>query len=231
LRAFSVLVSNFAGRIELPAQHGLSLYIRMDETDIIFDTGRDDLFLYNSGFMNLPVNGIKYTVISHIHEDHTGGIPYLSRHFSMAGRPCTIVCPADYEFLPLPAIKRQVIENEEKLAEGIHVFATQILDETREKMEELSLIAGSTLFVGCGHSGIHRILEKGLGLAKIDTIAGGFHNFNQRSSELLSTARFLTDSGIKKCILLHCTSMNFIRHLEDAGIECKVGYVGHCYEI
>jgi len=230
LRAFSVLVSNFAGRKELSAQHGLSLYIRMDDTDIIFDTGQDNLFLYNSDFMNLPVSNIKYAVLSHVHEDHTGGIPSLSRYFSMSGRSCEIVCPADYEFLPLPAIKKKVITNEEKLAEGVYVFATQA-EGHPEKMEELSLIAGSTLFIGCGHAGIHRILDKGLGIAKIDTVAGGFHNFDQQSTELLSTARFLADSGIKKCILLHCTSMKFIRYLEDAGIDCKVGYVGHCYDI
>ncbi len=232
MRAFSVLVSNFAGRKELPAQHGLSLFIRMDDTDIIFDTGADDLFLHNARFMNLPVLNIDSVVISHFHYDHIGGLPHLSKYFSVANKVCEVICPESYEMPPLPALRKRSSDFFKDTNKNAAIIETSTVDKEGKQIAELSIIAGKTMFAGCGHSGIHEMVETALKkVGAIDTIAGGFHNMEHSSAELHATAQFLAGKGIKKVILLHCTTMKFIRHLEDSGIECKVGYVGHCYNI
>jgi 7,8-dihydropterin-6-yl-methyl-4-(beta-D-ribofuranosyl)aminobenzene 5'-phosphate synthase len=232
LRAFSVLVSNFAGRKELPAQHGLSLFIRMDNTDILFDTGADDLFLHNARFMNLPLININYAVVSHFHYDHIGGLPHLSRHFSMTNKVCEVICAESYEMPILPAIKKRSPDYGKEINDNISIIKTSTEKSDGESIIELSVVAGKTMFIGCGHSGISKMVETALKkVGSINTLAGGFHNMSQSSNELENTAKKLARIGIKKVVLLHCTTMKFIRHLEDNGIECKVGYVGHSYNI
>ncbi len=231
MRAFSVLVSNFAQRKELPAEHGLSLYIRIDDTDVVFDTGQGNLFLHNAQFMNLPLSNVKTAVVSHLHDDHAGGVPFLSRYFSMVGKTCEVIVPVDYEMPMLPALKKRKAESFENICEKVYVVTTQCVEKSGEKMDELALVADKTLFSGCCHTGIEKVLSVALKYGEINAVAGGFHNFGHTASELRSTAEALAFSGIKKVVLLHCSSMKFIRHLEDMNIECKVGYVGHCYSL
>ena len=56
---------------------GLSIYIEDGETKILFDTGYSDIFLKNAEKMNIDLSKINYLIISHGHNDHTGGLKYL----------------------------------------------------------------------------------------------------------------------------------------------------------
>jgi 7,8-dihydropterin-6-yl-methyl-4-(beta-D-ribofuranosyl)aminobenzene 5'-phosphate synthase len=70
-----VLVENKTYKNECYAEHGLSLYIHAGGKRILFDTGSSDLFMYNANKMGVDIRGIDFTVVSHGHYDHTGGIP------------------------------------------------------------------------------------------------------------------------------------------------------------
>lgn len=56
---------------------GLSFYIEVDDRKILFDTGYSDVFLRNAQKMNLELNQITDLVLSHGHNDHTGGLKDL----------------------------------------------------------------------------------------------------------------------------------------------------------
>jgi 7,8-dihydropterin-6-yl-methyl-4-(beta-D-ribofuranosyl)aminobenzene 5'-phosphate synthase len=71
----SILNDNIAGRHCL-AEHGLSFLIEADET-VLFDTGSTDVFSYNAKIMNIDLREIKTIVLSHGHDDHTGGLMHL----------------------------------------------------------------------------------------------------------------------------------------------------------
>ncbi len=55
----------------------VSYYIEDGNTKILFDVGYSDAFIKNAQKMNIDLNKISKIVISHGHNDHTGGLTYL----------------------------------------------------------------------------------------------------------------------------------------------------------
>lgn len=229
MRAFAVLSSNCAGRSGLLAENGLSLYIRFDETDIIFDAGAGPLFSDNAEFMNLPLHKAEFAVISHAHPDHCGGIPVLSGIFSMISGCCDIYHPEGLELTGLPALRSKPVIKETGLKKDVRLVLTSS-ETDKGHLQELSLVAGNTLFTGCGHAGLIDIINRAERYSVIDTVAGGFHNFNMSVIEMKHTAKAVAEAGIKRMILLHCSSMRSVRYFEDEGIDVRIGLVGNSFE-
>ena len=69
----TVLNDNVAGRW-CRAEHGLSFLIEADQT-VLFDTSSSsDLIAYNAQILNIDLQQIDTIVLSHGHDDHTGGL-------------------------------------------------------------------------------------------------------------------------------------------------------------
>jgi len=69
----TVLNDNIAGRW-CRAEHGLSFLIEADRT-VLFDTSSSsDLISYNAQILNIDLQQIDTIVLSHGHDDHTGGL-------------------------------------------------------------------------------------------------------------------------------------------------------------
>lgn len=68
----TVLNDNVAGRW-CRAEHGLSFLIEADRR-VLFDTSSSDLIEYNAQILNIDLQEIDTIVLSHGHDDHTGGL-------------------------------------------------------------------------------------------------------------------------------------------------------------
>lgn len=68
----TILNDNTAGRW-CRAEHGLSFLIEADRT-VLFDTSSSDLIGYNAKILNFDLHQIETIVLSHGHDDHTGGL-------------------------------------------------------------------------------------------------------------------------------------------------------------
>jgi len=64
-------------------EHGFSCYIEDGERRILFDTGASDVFMRNAANMDIDLNGLTDIVLSHGHDDHTGGLRYLTKRVSL----------------------------------------------------------------------------------------------------------------------------------------------------
>ncbi len=62
----------------LKNEHGLSLYIKYNDKNILFDAGPSNVLVSNSEKLNINLKDIDYLILSHGHFDHGGGIiPFL----------------------------------------------------------------------------------------------------------------------------------------------------------
>ena len=60
---------------------GLCFYIEDGTERILLDTGYSDLFIRNAKKLGIDLSALTKVVISHGHDDHTGGLPHLLENF------------------------------------------------------------------------------------------------------------------------------------------------------
>ena len=63
----------------------LCFWIEEGKEKILFDTGYSDVFFINAQKLGIDLSGITSIVISHGHNDHTGGLKYLLSKLNLAG--------------------------------------------------------------------------------------------------------------------------------------------------
>lgn len=73
----TVLVDNTASGRGLLGEHGLSFLIETKSSRLLFDTGQGLALLHNAQQLGIDLKDLDAIVISHGHDDHTGGLPGL----------------------------------------------------------------------------------------------------------------------------------------------------------
>lgn len=74
---FWILCDNDVRRARFLAEHGLSLWIEHNGTEILFDAGQTDVWLKNARTLGIRPEAAAAVVLSHGHFDHCGGLPYF----------------------------------------------------------------------------------------------------------------------------------------------------------
>lgn len=77
VRVTALIENNPDDKKELFYEHGLSLYIELEDTNLLFDTGQTGDFIKNSEKLKKSIQDLDYVVISHGHYDHSGGVHRL----------------------------------------------------------------------------------------------------------------------------------------------------------
>ncbi|MGL5562034.1 MAG: MBL fold metallo-hydrolase [Tannerellaceae bacterium] len=59
---------------KLACEHGLSIYFEKDGKKYLYDTGASHLFIENAKTLGIDISEIDALILSHLHDDHTGGL-------------------------------------------------------------------------------------------------------------------------------------------------------------
>lgn len=82
MKIFCVVENTAAFSSEFWAEHGFSVLIEHESSKILFDTGRSpEILERNMGLIN-GFDDLETVVLSHGHEDHTGGLPAVFKNTS-----------------------------------------------------------------------------------------------------------------------------------------------------
>lgn len=143
-----ILVDNCTAQANVLAEHGFSLLIEEGETKILFDTGATDVLIHNSGIYNLDLSEIDKVVLSHGHDDHTGGMKY----FFPLNSKCSVVCGRGYNVsrcgtrgtdisfpaeLVIPEERLDIVDDVLQLSESVYAVSAR-----SSKLNNFSHISG-----------------------------------------------------------------------------------------
>jgi 7,8-dihydropterin-6-yl-methyl-4-(beta-D-ribofuranosyl)aminobenzene 5'-phosphate synthase len=70
----TTLAENTAGMRDIVAEWGFSALIETEEMKVLMDTGCGHGIIYNADLLGVDLGSIDAIVISHAHQDHTGGL-------------------------------------------------------------------------------------------------------------------------------------------------------------
>jgi 7,8-dihydropterin-6-yl-methyl-4-(beta-D-ribofuranosyl)aminobenzene 5'-phosphate synthase len=186
----------------LEAAWGFSCLVEGMEKTVLFDTGGA-----NMRKLGIAPQKIEAAVISHIHEDHAGGLNHLLRE----NREVVTYLPRSFA----KPFKRDI----EKLGSrvvSVHDPMTicESVSSTGElgtMLQEQSLVVrtkrGLVIVTGCAHPGIERIVRtsKERFGGEILLVLGGFHLTGRTNAEIESVITGLKSLGVRHVAPCHCT--------------------------
>jgi 7,8-dihydropterin-6-yl-methyl-4-(beta-D-ribofuranosyl)aminobenzene 5'-phosphate synthase len=185
----TIVYDNEVEKQGLRAGWGFSAVVQdKDMPKILFDTGADSpTLLHNMSNLGVPLKDIGIIVISHVHGDHTGGLPGILE----VNKDVKIYIPKSF-WGTLPARKVITVTSSVKISE--RVFSTGELKGIEQSLV-LKTDKGIVILVGCSHPGVGSIIDAASRFGKVYGIVGGFHGFHD----------FERLNGLSLICPCHCT--------------------------
>jgi 7,8-dihydropterin-6-yl-methyl-4-(beta-D-ribofuranosyl)aminobenzene 5'-phosphate synthase len=229
----SIVYDNYRVNPDLTAGWGFGCVIRTPSKNILFDTGgNSSILLSNMEKMRIDPKDIDIIVISHIHEDHLGGLDgFLERNEDVE-----VYIPFSF-----PNSIREKIESygaeyrdvEASVQVSAKIYTT---GEMGTSIKEQSLVLdtkkGLVVITGCAHPGVVNITKKAkqiLPNKNIYLLIGGFHLSGASDSELRGIIQEFRDMGVQKIAPSHCSGDRcrelFKEEYEEDYIESGVGKI------
>ena len=213
----TILVDNYIYAAETKSDWGFSCLIEGLEKTILFDTGRiGGILVNNIDILHVDLRQVGQLVLSHEHQDHTGGLPEVySRNPDI---PAFVPVSFSEDFGQRTGIK--TINRVDKPAEICrNAFLT---GEMGEQIKEQSLIIntrqGLLIITGCSHQGIIELLQAAKKLLNKDIylVLGGFHLLEHSNAAVHEIIKEFKKLEVRKCGATHCTGDRQIQMFRDA---------------
>jgi len=205
---FTVLYDNYLHQDGTKADWGFSCLIEGTERTILFDTGtQPQILMHNVKVLNIDLKKVNQVVISHIHEDHTGGL----RAVLEQNPKVTVFFPVSFppEFrLRVESLKAQAQAVDKPVEICRNVYLTgEMGDEIKEQSLIIDSPKGLIIVTGCSHQGIVNILRRAKEILDkpIHLVFGGFHLGNKSEAEMQEIIAAFKQLKVEKCGATHCT--------------------------
>lgn len=188
---------------------GLCYYIEDEGSRFLLDTGYSDIYIENARRLGIDLSLIDTIVLSHGHNDHTGGLPAYFEHFDNPGLKI-IAHPEALSEKQFDGENIGTTGRESGEGESDFLFDDSALAHTTPD--------GIYIVTGCSHSGICNIVEyakKVTGDSRVLGIIGGFHLF-KLDGQVDRTIQYFLDNHIERLLPCHCTSFRVRAQIHQA---------------
>ncbi len=221
----TVVYNNVPHKQGLQTGWGFSCLVEGLEQTVLFDTGGDgETLLHNMTDLGIDVNEVDAVVLSHIHDDHTGGLAaFLSRNPDV-----TVYVPESFPEPFVTTVRRmgatvRTVAGPRELAEGVHTTG-EMGSDVKEQALILETRDGLVVMTGCAHPNVATMTERAadyLG-GEILLVMGGFHLRSSSDAEIQGIIGRLRALGVAKVAPSHCTGDNAMRLFQDEWGEAYV---------
>ena len=198
----TILFDNYPFDSRLSIQWGFAALVEYHGHTLLFDTGADgSMLLENMKQLGADPRSVEAVIISHAHDDHTGGLQAL---LHTGSRP-TVYTPPFSGLLKSVGAQTKLVEvtNALEIFPGVHTTGP-VNDEQALVVETRD---GTVVITGCAHPGAAKMVRQAQEVVpgKIALLAGGFHFYETSKAKLPSIIAELRQLGVEKVLPSHCT--------------------------
>jgi 7,8-dihydropterin-6-yl-methyl-4-(beta-D-ribofuranosyl)aminobenzene 5'-phosphate synthase len=227
----TVIFDNNPYQKELGTDWGFAALINGADKTILFDTGNGSLLVDNMRKLSIEPNSVDVVVLSHIHDDHTGGLESFLQENSDVTVYMLKSFPRKFKDSTLNS-GAQIVEVTESVQVCENVYSTGVSGKLiREQAVVIRTDKGMVVMTGCAHPGIVNIVNKARGLFKDDIllVMGGFHFEWTTKGKIEKVVSAFKKLGVKYVGPCHCSGDKarsiFKEHFENGYIDIGAGKV------
>ncbi len=186
---------------------GFAALVEHQNQTLLFDTGGDGLILLeNMRILGINTSNIQGIMLSHAHNDHTGGLVHL---LESGARPTIYVFPRFGGNIDQETAKiTEVVQVEAGDSISQWMYTTGVMGGSiREQALVIRASKGLVVITGCAHPGIVQIVEKAKEISDepVYLVMGGFHLGDKSDHQLDGVITAFRDLGVHKVAPCHCT--------------------------
>lgn len=190
---------------------GFACWIELGDTVVLFDTGGDGaILLGNLAALGYNPDEIDIVVLSHAHDDHTGGLQALLD----ANDHLVVYLPAGFpESLKARGRGRATlveVEGPLEITSGVRSLGPMGASPVEQSLA-LQGTQGVIVITGCAHPGIAAIVAAARERGRIHLVLGGFHLVDRSAATIESVIEQLQGLEVGQIAPCHCTGDEAIR--------------------
>jgi 7,8-dihydropterin-6-yl-methyl-4-(beta-D-ribofuranosyl)aminobenzene 5'-phosphate synthase len=214
----TVVFDNYPYQEGLETDWGFSAFITYQENNLLFDTGLNgSILLSNMNKLGIRPDKIQHLVLSHEHNDHTGGVLQLLSSGSS---------PSVYLLSSFPNSLKQQIRRFTDVIEVVPKYPIfdristtgEISGYPNEQALVIDTPDGLVVITGCSHPGVEIIVQNAKKQFREDVILvlGGFHLGGASESHIRQVIKEFKRLGVVQVAPSHCTGDQAIQLFREA---------------
>jgi 7,8-dihydropterin-6-yl-methyl-4-(beta-D-ribofuranosyl)aminobenzene 5'-phosphate synthase len=216
LVTLTIVYDNLPFDARLKTAWGFACLVETSQTTVLFDAGGDSpTLMSNLAVLGFDPRRIDAIVLSHIHDDHVGGLDALLS----VNSPVTVFVPRSFpdEFKARVSKRAPLIQVREPVTITQDIRTTGEVDGA---IIEQALIVqtnkGLVVITGCAHPGIIEIVRKAKSFGDVYLVMGGFHLDGKSAREVETVIAELKRLDVHQVAPSHCTGEKAIAQFKAA---------------
>jgi len=226
-----VVVDNVSLEENLEPDWGFACLLTLPRGVVLFDTGAGaTLLLNNMARMGLDARSIEHVVLSHVHDDHSGGLGGVLAE----SRACRVLVPASFPpqteaYVEARGGTCERVREGRAILPGIHTTG-EMGGDVPEQALVLESNRGLIVVTGCAHPGIVEVVTRVVRCFEAPSrlLLGGFHLMHHAPREVAEICRRLETLGVERIAPCHCTGETakplIHQHFGDRCRQVGVGF-------